>query len=107
MQSGAEEADINFIIRQYGLTGKAPTNIKVPTYGDFDYVGDYQTALQAIAAAESSFMLLDPNVRLRFENNPQKFLEFCDDPGNIDEMRKLGLAVPVAIPDQPSASEAS
>lgn len=104
VQSQKDEADINVIVRNFGLTGKIPEGIRVPEFGDFEFVGDYRTAIEAVRAADASFMALPAEVRSRFENDPQRFLEFCADAGNLEEMRKLGLAVapvvetPVPIP---------
>lgn len=108
IQSQKDESDINVIVRNFGVTGKLPENIRAPSYGDFEFVGDYQSAVAAIRDAEASFMKLPADVRVRFENDPQQFLEFCSDAANLGEMRKLGLAVPEPVaPVQPSASEAS
>ncbi|WNK12542.1 MAG: internal scaffolding protein [Microvirus sp.] len=99
IQSQKDEADINNIVRMFGVTGKLPESVRVPTYGDFSMVEDYQTAIHAIREAEASFMKMPADTRSRFGNDPQKFLEFCDDPGNLEEMRKLGLAVPKIVVD--------
>lgn len=98
VQSDGEEADINNIVRKFGLTGQMPQGLRVPTYEDFTEVGDYRSAQQALVSARESFMQLPAHVRARFENDPQAFLEFCTEERdgklvNIDEMRKLGLAV--------------
>lgn len=100
IQSQAQEADINYIVKQFGLTGRMPENIRLPSYGDFDYVGDYRTALDAVRSAEAEFLRIPADIRNRFENDPQKFMDFCDDPGNLPELRKLGLA-----PDLPAEPE--
>ncbi|WNK14391.1 MAG: internal scaffolding protein [Microvirus sp.] len=97
IQSQRDEADINNIVRMFGVTGKIPESVRVPTYGDFSMVEDYQTAIHAIREAEASFMQMPADTRARFENDPQQFLEFCENPNNLEEMRKLGLAVPAAI----------
>lgn len=94
VQSQKDEADINTIVRNFGVTGKLPQNVRVPTFGDFDTVDDYRSALEAMRVAESSFMAMPSSVRERFENDPQRFVEFCSDSSNLEEMRKLGLAVP-------------
>lgn len=105
-QSQAAEADINEIVRRFGLTGKLPENVRVPTYGDFDgVVDDYQSALNAIRSAEESFMAMPADVRARFNNDPGLFVEFCSDPENLPEMRKLGLAVPEEKADNPPPSD--
>ncbi|UOK21028.1 internal scaffolding protein [Chifec microvirus UA13_14] len=99
VQSQKDEADINNIVRNFGVTGKVPVSIRVPTYGDFDGVDDYQTALESIRLAESSFMALPSEVRKRFEHDPQRFVEFCSDSSNLEEMRKLGLAPEALVSD--------
>lgn len=104
IQSQKDEADINVIVRNFGLTGKVPENVRVPQYGDFDIVSDYQSAIQAVRDAEASFMMMPADVRARFENNPQYFLEFCSDAANLEEMRKLGLAVPKPVEVEPPVS---
>lgn len=96
VQSQKEEADINTIVRNFGVTGVLPVGVRVPTYGDFDTVDDYRTALHAIRDAEASFRQMPAEVRDRFGNDPAQFVDFCSDSRNLDEMRKLGLAVPAA-----------
>lgn len=104
IQSQRDEADINNIVRNFGVTGRLPQGVRVPQYGDFTVVDDYQTALEALKAASDSFAAMSAETRRRFDNDPQKFLEFCEDERNLDEMRKLGLAVPESAS---STSEAS
>ena len=48
VQSQKDEADINTIVRNFGVTGKLPVGIRVPTYGDFDGVSDYREAIEAV-----------------------------------------------------------
>lgn len=99
VQSQKDEADINTIVRNFGVTGRMPAGVKVPSYGDFEGVADYRSALEAVNAAELSFNALPSEVRSKFANDPQAFLEFCSDVGNLEEMRKLGLAVTPVAPD--------
>lgn len=92
-QHQASEADINTIVKRFGLTGQLPSNVRVPQYGDFTSVTDYQTALNAVIAANDAFMLMPAYVRARFGNDPAQFVDFCSKPENSEEMIKLGLAV--------------
>lgn len=94
VQSGKDEADINVILKRFGVTGMLPQNVRPPTFADFDDVFDFQSAMNAIIEAEKSFMTMPADVRMRFGNNPAEFVKFCSDEANLDEMRKLGLAVP-------------
>lgn len=107
IQSQKDEADINTIVRNFGVTGKVPVSTRIPTYGDFDGVSDYREAIEAIRAAESSFLAMPADLRKRLDNDPQKFVEWCADSNNLAEMRKLGLAPEVSAAPPPSASEAS
>lgn len=99
-QSQKDETDINNILRQFKVTGLVPQGIAAPTYGDFSEVVDFRTAMDAVNAAQASFMAMPAETRSRFGNDPQLFLEFCSNPANLDEMRKLGLMDP-----PPKASE--
>lgn len=106
-QQFKDECDINTIARNFGMTGRLPVNVRMPSFGDFADVEDYQGALNAARRASHSFMKMPAEVRLRFQNNPQEFLEFCSDVRNRDEAIKLGLvpAAPVSasVPPPPEA----
>lgn len=107
IQSQAEEANINTIVRNFGVTGTLPVGVRVPTYGDFDGASDYREAVNAIKSAEESFLAVPASLRKQLDHDPGKFVEWCADPSNLEEMRKLGLAVPgeapVAAGEQPKA----
>lgn len=90
-QQFAEEVDINTIVRRFGLTGQLPDNVSMPTYQDYEGVFDFQSAMNTMMEAERSFMLMPADIRARFDNDPQKLLEFCSDERNRDEAIKWGL----------------
>lgn len=92
-QSQSEEADINTIVRRFGLTGQLPAMDKLPVWDDFSDAPDFQTAQNMLVEARESFMRLPPEIRLRFNNEAARFVDFASDPGNIDDMVKMGLAV--------------
>jgi len=94
-----EQTDINHIVKQFGITGKLPTGIRTPTYGDFTGVYDYHSAVNAIAQAGESFDSMPAHVRARFHNDPQEFLEFCSQEGNAAELKSLGLIDPALTPE--------
>lgn len=97
-QSFADECDINRILERFAITGHVPENVRAPSYGDFVDIPSYQDALNAVIEAERSFMQMPANVRARFGNDAHAFVEFCSDPANLDEMRRLGLAVQAVTP---------
>lgn len=110
VQSMAEDIDINVIMKRFGITGKMPENLVTPTYGDFDQVFDFRTAQEAVISARHAFESLPAEVRSRFANDPQMFLEFCENPGNQDEAYRLGLSIkpkaaePAVAPPTPPAA---
>lgn len=92
-QSFRLECDINEIVRRFGVNGvPLPTPDRLPTFGDFTGVSDFQSALHAVMQAEDAFMALPAQVRSRFENDPGAYVAFCSDPANLGELRKMGLA---------------
>jgi hypothetical protein len=98
VQSQKDESDINNIIRRFGLTGEMPTNPVMPQYGDFTGIKDYQSALNQIIKAKEDFMTLPPEIRKRFNHDPQILLDFISDPQNQEEAVKLGLLKAVKKP---------
>lgn len=91
VQSDKDDADINVLVERFGIGFVDPHDVRQPLYGDFTGVVDYQSALHAIQAADESFMSMSAKVRSRFDNDPQKFLAFVNDPANKAEAVELGL----------------
>lgn len=103
VQSSLDETDINTIVARFGLTGELPSDYKPPLSGDFVDVTDYQSALNAVMAADAAFMEMPPSLRSKFENNPQKLMEFLADDKNRDSAIDLGLVPKSAAPVPPIA----
>lgn len=101
-QQFAEDADINTIVRRFGITGKLPEGVRLPSYGDFTGVSDFRSAIAAIEQAEAAFMQMPANVRARFDNDPGAFVDFCSDDRNYAEAQALGL---VKVPEQVPAAQ--
>lgn len=103
-QHEEEAANINNIVRNFGVTGKLPEVRLPPTLHDFDtQVFDFQSAMNIMAAAKDSFMQLPADVRSAFNNNPQLFVAQVDawqnEPDEKERarhkanMRAMGLTV--------------
>ena len=90
-QSFRDECDINNILRQFNVTGQLPVGSVQPQYGDFSGITDYQSALNAVMAAQDSFLQLPAKVRAKFDNDPALFVDWASDEANKDEMKALGL----------------
>lgn len=101
IQSAADECDINTIVRRFGLTGELPGDIKMPQSGDFAGVGDFQSAMNIVRAAQEEFMRVPAEIRARFSHDPQLFSEFFNDPSNQEESIRLGLATRKAVDPAP------
>lgn len=102
-QSFKDDADINVMLERFKVTGVLPQGVLMPTYGDFTGVSDYRSARDAMLKAEHAFMDMPANIRSRFDNDPQKFLEFCADDKNREEAIRLGLVpMPPAEPQKPA-----
>lgn len=106
VQSDQVDADINTIVKRFGLTGQLPSDVRMPMSGDFEGVSDFRQAMEAIRLSREAFDQMPHDVRSRFGNDPAAFFDFCtaNQDGrlvNIDEMRKMGLAVPKSV-DSPS-----
>lgn len=90
-QHFAEECDINNIMERYEKTGVLPEATRQLLYGDFSDVGSFQEAQDIVLLGRAQFDALPARVRDRFGNDPAKFLAFCEDESNRDEMITLGL----------------
>lgn len=93
-----DECDVNVIMARYQKTGElSHLGAIAGSYGDFSDVGDYKEGLERIIAADAAFMELPSSIRDRFHNDPAKFIDFCVDPENLDELREMGLAPPKRV----------
>lgn len=99
----AIDADINTIAKRFGLDrGPMPRIIPDPRfYGDFSQAPDLRTVIEVTRAAEEEFLMLPPNIRRRFDNNPAKFWDFVHDGDNYDEGVKLGIFAKKETPQEP------
>ena len=109
IQEHAIDADINVIVKRFGITGVLPgrSTIPVVTNGDFLDVTEFREVQDILVQADRSFMALPAEVRDRFRNDPALFVEFCspeaDGTWNEDKVRemiKMGLAVERVVPKE-------
>lgn len=93
VQSGKADADINVIMKRFGVTKVMPIVGRIPRYEDFEDVFDFRTAMDTVNAANRAFMQLPAAFRKRLGNDPQEFLKFVQNEENRAELEKLGLVV--------------
>lgn len=90
-QSFRDECDINQIVGRFMRTGILD-HVRQDVGAYRDVTGaDYHHAMNLVAGANSMFFGLPSEIRSRFENNPQEFLEFMENPANAPEAVKMGL----------------
>lgn len=97
LQEFTAELDLNVIMARYKASGFDPSTLPVSTRkalsGDFTGAPQsYHEALTFITDTRNAFMTLDADIRARFENDPQQFLDFVSNPENQEELVKMGLA---------------
>lgn len=110
VQSDARDCDINAIMSRYKQTGILPLNVfrtNKGVYADVSEYGDYRDCLDKVTKAEQMFMSLDSKIRRRFDNDPYKFLAFCSDAKNVNELVDLGLAEVREAPESKKRSKGS
>lgn len=102
-QQFKDEADINYIVSMYDSSGVMPTfhsdgQPLQPVFGDFASLPDNaQEMYNRIIEAKNNFDNLPLEVRKRFNYDPASFLEFVDNPENLDELVAMGLATKTVI----------
>lgn len=98
------ECDINNIIKQFSTTGMirhVSARAAEGRYEDLPDPQDFQESLHIIQQATDAFMTLPAKVRDRFGQDPHEFLAFVSNPDNLEEMRALGIANPLAPSPEP------
>lgn len=109
VQGPAQDADINVLVRRFGIDRAAmPVAPFDPSaYGDLSDVPDLGTALLRIKEASDRFAALPPLLRRRFGNDPVELWEFVNDPQNGDEAVSLGLLQRLEPEFKPEVSPAA
>lgn len=100
-QAHKDETDINFVLAQYKKSGiAAHLNKYQGQYGEFHDM-DYHAAMQLVRDADEMFLSVPAEIRKRFGNDPQEFVDFVTNPDNVDELRRLKL-LPKEQPPAPA-----
>lgn len=92
-QHHAKDADLNEILRRFGVTdGAIPPSAMDPRhFGDFTDAVDFREALDRTRIAAERFNALPADIRNRFANSPVLLWQFVNDPRNHEEAVRLGL----------------
>lgn len=90
-QVHAKQCDVNYIIAKYDKEGIINHLAKFEyKYGDMT-ANDFAQMTAAVLQAKQTFEAMPSKIRNEFDNSPEKFLAFMDDPANRDKAIELGL----------------
>lgn len=105
-QSHKSECDMHNILRQYRQTGLvAHVRQYEGKYMDMPNALDFQQSMNVIAEANQMFASVPADIRKKFGNDPAQYLEFVQNPENLDALREMGLANAVEAPLETIVSE--
>lgn len=90
-QQFKDQCDINLLMARYLESGELPQVTEGLTYGNFEGIFDFQSAMNAVRTAEGLFSQFPARIKNRFDNDPQKMLDFLAQDENRDEAEFLGL----------------
>lgn len=91
-QQFKDDCDINRIVSKYRQTGEwHHVTRSQGFYGDVSEISDYHSSMDKVINANKAFMQLPSDLRLRFDNDPGKLIEFMSDPRNYEEGVELGI----------------
>jgi len=104
-QHFAKEADINTIMKRYSKTGYLvdPTiaRTRIPYFGDVSFNFDFHALQIKLIEINDRFGLMPAEIREKFENSPEKCLNWLADPANAKEAGELGLLPKIEEPQAP------
>lgn len=93
-QSQLKETDINHIYSKYMKTGEINLiNANVGRYADLTEITDLGEMLEAVKFAKETFMTIPGELRAKFDNDPENFIAYLNDPQNDEEAIKYGFKV--------------
>lgn len=90
-----EDVEINSIISRWKKTGQPPQTYGTSgVYADLSELPSFEQAMNTIVTGKNAFDALPSNIRERFSHDPQKLMEFLNDPENDSEAIKMQLKIP-------------
>lgn len=107
-QEFRDEADINNIIKKYQATGclidPSLARSRMPQFGDFSAVPDFECSQQILARAREHFDALPDQVRQLFGNDPLQVLAFFDTPPDKRDPHIVDYLVRHSLIENPTKS---
>lgn len=100
-QSPAEDADINNIVRRFGITRQMPFGATGGLYGDFTDIADYAAIQSRMERVDRAFETLPAEVRERFGNDPGNLVKFSQSASYEDFLDATAEATPPVVDPPP------
>lgn len=87
------DLDMNAIVNRYNQGVYSPTPIVAsqPKFASVFKPNMYEDSLAYVREVQNEFNALPSDIRRKFDNDPNKMLNFVKDDKNIEEAYKLGL----------------
>lgn len=90
-QAHKNESDINLIMAKYVRTGVIEHARKFADNYGFATAVDFHEAMNLISEANQMFDALPSKIRAQFDNEPKRFLAFCEDDENAAKLLEMGV----------------
>lgn len=103
-QAHADECDIDRLVNHYQRTGQMKVSREQGYYGEYTGM-QFHEAMNLVVEAQSKFLELPHQLRNRFRNDPGEFLDFVNNPENLEEARELGIVEKEQEPVSPMKVE--
>lgn len=86
VQSDTPGTDINLIVKRFTVTGELPIRQMPPVFDELE-VDDLKDALNLVRRADEAFMSQPAEVRAKFDNDPVKYVKYCEE--NFEKPEKM------------------
>lgn len=104
-KSHAAQTNIQNIMAKYERTGVIEHSRQYQgTYGDFANLPTFQRAQQIIADASTMFESIPATIRADFNNRPEQFLDFIQNPENREQIESYGFTTD-HLPPSPTPND--
>lgn len=104
-QNHKDACNVNKIVSRFQKTGLLDhLNSAQPMEIDSAPPISYHEALNIVAQGKTAFETLPATLRQHFEHDAAKYVEFCMNPENREELVKMGLAVAPIPPLEPETA---
>jgi len=91
-QAHRDDCDVNNIVRRWQQTEVDPRDPKRQgQYLDVSSIPDYADSVLRLNAAYDIFGSLDAKTRKSFNNSLGEFINYANDPNNVDSLVKMGV----------------